>query len=247
MEPAHEGVISFCITCKDRLWQLRHTFPANLEAVAEDGRSELVLVNYNSSDGLDEWVSTFQSAVDAGVLRYVHERSEPYFHCSKAKNLAHLAATGTFVVNLDADNYIGDTIPVWRGLWAEHDRTLVHGFCGNYRDGTFGRIGLPRADFMALGGYDEDMLPMSQQDRDLIVRARAFGLRFARVPQTGIPAIPNATAQKMLHCGSSLTHAEMAAANTAHLEENRRAGRVQVNQTRRPTKVVLNHATEIEL
>ena len=74
----------------------------------------MVLVNYNSQDGLDLWVGKFHSAIEAGTLRYVHERSDPFFHASKAKNLAHFAATGKFVINLDADNFIGETIAVYR-------------------------------------------------------------------------------------------------------------------------------------
>ena len=102
--------ISFCMTCKNRLWQLAHTMPRNLFAIRADGCAEMVLVNYNSQDRLDTWIRQFRSAVEAGTLRYVHEQSDPYFHTAKAKNLAHLAATGEFVVNLDADNFIGDTI-----------------------------------------------------------------------------------------------------------------------------------------
>ena len=36
--------------------------------------------------------------------------------------------------------------------------------------GTFGRIQISRALFRQLGGYDEDMLPVGAQDRDLISR-----------------------------------------------------------------------------
>src|SRR5438105_1725028 len=112
--------ISFCSTCKNRLWQLSQTFAPNLSAVEADGSSELVLLNYNSQDGLGEWIRQFGSAIEAGTLRYVHERSDPHFHMAKAKNLAHLAATGEYVVNLDADNFIRDTIPRWRKFWRRH-------------------------------------------------------------------------------------------------------------------------------
>ena len=42
--------VSFCSTCKNRLWQLAHTLPDNLAAIAADSYSEMVLVNYNSED-----------------------------------------------------------------------------------------------------------------------------------------------------------------------------------------------------
>src|ERR1044072_3062749 len=93
--------ISFCVTCKNRLWQLQQTLPVNLRVIKDDGSADLVLVNYNSQDGLNDWIHQFHKEIETGILTYVHERTEQYFHCSKAKNLAHFIATGEFVVNLD--------------------------------------------------------------------------------------------------------------------------------------------------
>ncbi len=50
--------ISFCITCKNRLHQIRQTLPKNLE----DNRRlqelvEFVLVDFGSTDGLRKWIS----------------------------------------------------------------------------------------------------------------------------------------------------------------------------------------------
>jgi glycosyl transferase family 2 len=239
--------ISFCVTCKNRLWQLRHTFPANVDAVAADGAAELVLLNYNSADGLDRWVRRFEADVERGLVRYVHERSAPHFHCSKAKNLAHLAATGDFVVNLDADNLVGDTIAAWRRAWDERPDTVLHGFSGDYGDGTYGRIGVPRTTFLAIGGYDEAMLPLSQQDKDLIMRAEASGLRYRKIPQPGVAALRNSVGQKMRYSGLPMSYAQMSHANVRRLQENRRRGRVTVNASRQPSKVLLNFTTEIEL
>jgi hypothetical protein len=239
--------ISFCVTCKNRLWQLRHTLGSNLDVVTADGAAELVLLNYNSADGLDGWVRGFAAQVESGALRYVYERTAPHFHCSKAKNLAHLAATGDFVVNLDADNHIGDTIAAWRCAWDERPDTVLHGFSGDYGDGTYGRIGVPRSTFLAIGGYDEAMLPLSQQDKDLIMRAEAAGLRYRKIPQPGVAALRNSVGQKMRYSGLPMSYAQMSHANVRRLEENRRRGRVRVNVTRQPTRVLLNFTTEIEL
>src|SRR5205823_9246972 len=68
MEPSKPTKISFCTTCKNRLWQLSHTLPPNLAAIEADGCSELVLVNYNSQDELDVWIRQFRSAIEAGRL-----------------------------------------------------------------------------------------------------------------------------------------------------------------------------------
>jgi predicted glycosyltransferase involved in capsule biosynthesis len=239
--------ISFCTTCKQRLWQLRHTFRPNLEAILTDGFSEIVLLNYNSQDGLDDWIRQFRPEIEAGLLRYIHERTETHFHCSKAKNLAHFASTGDFVVNLDADNYIGDTIPAFRNAWRNHYDTVIHGFCGDYSDGTYGRIGLSKRYFLALGGYDEEMLSFGHQDRDLIRRAEAFGLRRLLLKQDGIPALKNDYRDKMKFSGSTYSYGEMATINSARSDESICSGRLAANPDRTPVKVLLNFSVETEL
>lgn len=256
-----ERKISYCVTCKNRLWQLRQTLPENLERVRLDGNSEIVLVNYNSNDGLDQWVRQYGSYIDSGLLRYIHQRTEPFIHLPKAKNLAHLGATGEFLVNLDADNFIGDTIQEWRGLWAKSYNTLIHGFCAesdSFRvgsrdgapadgNGTSGRIGLPRIHFVTLGGYDEQMLPVSQQDVDLIDRARAYGITVVRTTQLGIPAICNSIQEKTKYCGGDLSWQEMRRLNMLRRQENLKHGRLTVNRDRSPTKVLLNFSEEIDI
>jgi hypothetical protein len=245
--------ISLCVTSKNRLWQLSQTLPVNLDAVIADGNAEIILVNYNSADELDQWIHQFQHHIESGLLRYIHERTEPHFHASKAKNLAHLAATGEFLVNLDGDNFIGNTIPAWRQIWSQQPNTLIHGHCvepsqepesGN---GTYGRIGLPSACFLALGGYDEDMLPSAHEDRDFIDRAAAFGLSIARTEQPPPYAIRNPHVDTMKHSGISLGWWEVREFNKKQSTENIRLGRLIANPNRTPVKVLLNYSEEIEL
>ncbi|MGW7518216.1 hypothetical protein ACWGJ2_21770 [Streptomyces sp. NPDC054796] len=249
------------MTCKNRLWQLRRTLPENLERAEADGNAEVVLVNYDSRDGMDEWVRTFRPHIERGLLRYLHLRDAPHFHMSKAKNLAHFGATGEFLVNVDADNFIGDTVPAWRAQWARAYDTLIHGFVAETdkgrtgeRDGlpaegngTSGRIGLPRRHFMALGGYDEEMLPMSQQDVDLIDRARALGLAVVRLPQPGRASILNSIEDKLRDTGLPLDWEEMRRHNLERRRENLRLGRLTANPGRVPVRVLVDFAGEAEI
>jgi len=236
-------LISFCSTCKGRLWQLRETLPANLEAIRADGRAELVLVNYNSNDGLDRWIRKFRREIRSGQLRYVHERNEQFFHASKAKNLAHFAAEGEFVVNLDGDNFIAETIPMLREAWKEHPESVSHGFCGDVKDGSFGRIGMRKRHFLALGGYDEAMMPIGHEDRDLLVRAELAGFHIVRVRQSGRPAIPNTIRDKIRHTGG-VPYRTMAAENSLRIEENLAMKRTRVNPDRKPVPVRINFSIE---
>src|ERR1700757_2840863 len=206
MQPAKPAKISFCTTCKNRMWQLAHTMPQNLAAIEADPCAEMVLVNYNSQDGLNEWIHQFRSAIEADTIRYVHERSDPYFHACKAKNLAHFAATGEFVVNLDADNLVGDTIVRYRRFWGDNPDTVIQGFCGGFGDGTYGRIGMAKRHFLALGGYDEEMLTGAVEDFDLLRRAKAYGLDYMNVPQRGTAAIRNSKTEQIRHSSTPVPH-----------------------------------------
>ena len=46
--------VSFCTTCKGRLWQLEQTLPNNLKIL--DDYSEIVLLDYQSPDGLKNYI-----------------------------------------------------------------------------------------------------------------------------------------------------------------------------------------------
>lgn len=178
--------ISYCTTCKGRLYQLRETLPGNLAAVQAD--EEVVLVDFNSPDGLSAWVwDNFRAEIEARRLRFFEVLDEAPWHSSKAKNLAHRLARGTFVFNLDGDNFLmpEDTVKIRaaaaQGLAARQGS-------GERRDGTPGRIGVPRDVFLELGGYDEGLLGTLIHDWDLIVRAEAIGQRFARLgPPARLP------------------------------------------------------------
>src|ERR1044072_6302434 len=97
--------ISFCTTCMGRLHHLKETIFANIEANADHPDIEFVVLNYNSPDGLHEWVKE-----NIGRLKnvaYFREISVTRWRMPHAKNMAHLLATGDVVCNLDADNFTG--------------------------------------------------------------------------------------------------------------------------------------------
>jgi hypothetical protein len=197
---------------------------------------------------LDVWIRQFRSSIEAGSLLYIHERFDPNFHASKAKNLAHFAATGEFVVNLDADNLIGNTIARYRRFWTVNPDTVIHGFCGVWGDGTYGRIGMANRHFLGLGGYDEEMLPLGWQDCDLLHRARAYGLDYIRLAQSGsLPAMLNNLVEKIRYSGTDLPFQAMNRLNRARSEESISIGRLVANRERKRHPVLINFLTELDL
>ena len=187
--------ISFCQTCRNRLWQIKETLPSNLRALPED--CELVLVDYGSTDGLATWLwENYRPFVQNGSLKFFEVRNPVHWSAPIAKNLAHRLSDGDYLFNLDADNFvIADDIQMIR--YSEPIGAPCHQFSGSFRDGSFGRIGLSRALFFKMGGYDESMLPMAGQDYDLLRRLVALGQTPRRLSPPKKPAILNNFSQKM--------------------------------------------------
>lgn len=183
----NDGIaISYCTTCKGRLYQLRETLAHNLAEIGLD--EEIVLVDFQSNDGLSEWIwENFEPDIVSGRLRFFEVLDEAPWHAAKAKNLAHRLGQGTFLFNLDGDNFL---MPQDLQLIREAATSGVgcRQGTGDLRDGTPGRIGVQREAFYEIGGYDEGLLGVLIDDYDLIVRAEAAGYRFLRLgPPARLP------------------------------------------------------------
>ena len=130
--------ITFCVHCRNRLRHLRKTLPANIEVISRYTDVGLTIVNYNSEDGLDAWArSSLQDSIARGKVTYAREFRSKTFHASKAKNLAHKLAKGRFVINLDADNFIGATIPRLKSLIRSWPRAVIRVWGGRLHDRDF--------------------------------------------------------------------------------------------------------------
>lgn len=177
--PGGAKTISFCTTCKGRLYQLRETLPGNLARLAPN--EEIVLAGYDSRDGLSDWVwAHCADAIATGQLRFFEVLDEAPWHVAKAKNLAHRLARGDYLFNLDGDNFImPEDLALIRA--ARTDGIGCRQGTGALNDGTPGRIGAPRDVFDRIGGYDEGLLGMLVQDLDYIIRAEATGAQFRRL------------------------------------------------------------------
>lgn len=172
--------ISFCTTCKGRLHHLKRTLPVNLERNAAYPNSEFVILDYNSQDGLCDWIKdNFQDEIDSGKLTYARNPEPVHFHMAHAKNMAHRLASGDILVNLDADNYLGQDFAFYiNSVFSEFDSVFLHSPKGHKRvvGGCGGRIAVRRQDFMQAGGYDERFSGWSHDDKNFIQRLKAMGL-----------------------------------------------------------------------
>jgi len=177
------ALVSFCITCKDRVSHLQETLPRNLAWHADDPDVEFVILNYNSSDHLHDWVrDMFGQLRRDGRVVYFLNSGPSAFHASHAKNQAFRLARGSILCNLDADNFTGanfagylrrelQTLDFLSGGVIEDDRIVAT----NVR-GVEGRNVVPRESFWALGGFDEDFDSWGYEDSNLSERMMLLGL-----------------------------------------------------------------------
>ena len=85
--------ISFCTTCKGRLWQLKQTLFKNIEQLDEN--SEIILLDYQSPDDLKKYIfQNFQKELENGKLKYYSILEDYAYSSAYAKNVIHKLATG---------------------------------------------------------------------------------------------------------------------------------------------------------
>lgn len=187
--------ISFCTTCKGRLWQLKQTLPKNIDFLNEE--TDLIILDYQSPDGLKEWLEeNYKEALDKGFIKYFRLLHPYNFYCAYAKNVAHRLAQGDVLFNLDADGFINETlVEELRNL--KDTEILVPRYHGN-DEGSFGRLGYTKETFYKLNGYSENIIKMQDDDGNLRYRATFYPLRPVHSRKTHV-AVQNTPAQKELY------------------------------------------------
>ncbi|MBW2992378.1 glycosyltransferase family 2 protein [Candidatus Woesearchaeota archaeon] len=180
--------ISFCIPCMGRLEHLKKTLPKNIENNMRYPHIEFVLLDYNSQDGLEEWVKKNMLAyIKKGILVYYKTFDPKRFHMSHAKNMTHRLATGDILCNLDADNFldkdfaflINEKFNKYTMIAGDDSKNDLrwNKFCkgiGINPDNTFvwGMLCIKKEHFYEFDGYDESFLPYGHEEVDLYKRIR---------------------------------------------------------------------------
>jgi len=190
--------ISFCTTSRDRRVHVEETLRRNLALARDPDKYEFVVLDYNSSDGLEAFLrATYRDAVATGLLAVYRTPEPAVFLHSHAKNCAHRLATGDVVVNLDSDSLLIER-------YLEHLETLAPAEVLITRGEVdlTGRIAMFKNDFEAVGGYDEDMkFGWGWEDEDLIIRCKAYGFGLKTLPPSEVGSrISHADGERVQHC-----------------------------------------------
>lgn len=163
-------MITFATACKGRLMHLRETLMHNM---AGNPGAKFLVLDYDSRDGLEQWVrTTLSNLIDLGKVKFckVMEKQD-HFKMSHARNVEFLMSDTDFTVNCDADCFlrpgIVDDIEVkvssHRKKVVTH-RSFLEGFLGTYRE-----------TFLQVKGYDEAFENWGYEDYDMYSRLRMAG------------------------------------------------------------------------
>lgn len=171
----------------NRVEDLKITLPYNIAANADYPNLEFVLLDYNSSDGLSDWIKRrMMKHIESGKLIYYRLEGRKYYDMCPARNIAFKLATGDIVNNLDADNFTSDGTPMAKS-WAtwlndnayvNHHKTVF--VKSKQKTILHGRVGFFKDAFLDLGGYDEDLVGYGHDDQNIVERALALGFQLCK-------------------------------------------------------------------
>lgn len=172
--------ISFCTVCMNRLNHLKQTLPQNIEDNLAYQQVEFLVLDYNSQDGLQEWImSEMSHYIDQGILTYLRVEEPLYFHRSHSRNTALKMASGDILINLDADNYAGKGFAAFvnKQFQVEENMYLIPTESPTDRFEYFGKVCMKKEDYLAITGYDERISGWGLEDMDLYHRLKRLGLQ----------------------------------------------------------------------
>ena len=192
--------ISFCIVSMNRLHHLVETLPANIDDNQGYANLEFLVLDYNSSDGLGEYIqSEMQEHLNSGRVVYYRADAPLYFHRSHSRNLAFKLSSGDIVCNLDADNFTGKGFAFYiNEIFQYQQASFLTAFGGiDGKKDVLGRICLKREDFFKVKGYDEQMSSYGFEDEDLVNRLMLAGLQKISIEGNFFKVIPHPEAERL--------------------------------------------------
>lgn len=180
--------ISLCTVCMNRLFTLKETLPYNIEHSKQYPNVEMALLDYNSSDGLEDWIKQHCTKyISSGLLNYYKLISPEinFFSHPHSRNILFRLTTGSILCNVNADYYTGpgfleyvnDTLSPGIPL------ALISDVEKSTKD-NLGRICMRKIDYLQVGGFDETFKGYGYEDTDLSLRLKMAGVRLAILPDT---------------------------------------------------------------
>lgn len=240
LQPSVAGLtVGFCVTVKNRLWQLEHSLPSNLASLWPfRACARLHLVDFGSKDGGREFVdATCQAALAAGLLKVYHSELE-FVHAAVMKNTALAVASEDVLVSLDCDDLFDPHFVV---EVRQHFEAGAKALCCSDLSGSCSRVACQRSDFVALGAFDEDSRPLGAHDDDFVERVKMLYGHSSVIGAPGSCSIGGAREDLMLSVDPriGLTFEEMEAENRQVFRRRRIEEGIHRSSSRRPLRLTV--------
>ncbi len=155
--------VSAVVIFKDRLDHLKQCLP---RLMAEPFH-EVIAVDYDCPAGGGDWVAEHYPAV-----KLVRIADKPVFNVADARNLGALAATAPWLLFIDVD------VLLEPGFLASASPRLIPGaflIAEPRLAELYGTMFVSRADFSAIGGFDDAFQGWGCEDVELMDRLEALG------------------------------------------------------------------------
>lgn len=152
--------ISFCTTSMNRLQHIKQTVEKNIKNASSYENFEFVLLDYNSKDGLGDWVKeNLFKYIENEKLKFIQTKEPRYWVAAHAKNIAHKMASGDILCNVDADVSIPEGFCEYINKIFLKPKTIVafDSLDKNKNNGCAGIIAIKKEDFYSVNGYDENI------------------------------------------------------------------------------------------
>lgn len=178
--------ISFCIVCMNRLHQLSQTLVQNIMDNEDYPELEFVVLDYNSNDGMAEWIKeNVNEFIGNGRLQYYRTNEPLSFSHSHSKNLAFNLASGDIVCSINADHYTGNGFAHYVNEMFNENGNCVLTTIDRHKTkkgfhppkDVFGKVCVKKGDFLKVKGFDERMNRYGFEDLDFINRLELIGLK----------------------------------------------------------------------
>lgn len=198
--------ISLCTVSMNRLYHLQETLPSNIRDNADYDAVEYVILDYNSTDGLETYMKdNFSKLLSTGKLKYFKTMSPTFFHRSHSRNLVFKLASGNILCNVDADNFTGPGFASYvNAQFCENQNIFLTPLdvenTNNRQKDVLGRICLTKSDFYKLRGYDEHINSYGFEDFDLVYRLEMNGaVRRVIKNRVFLNAITHSTSERIVN------------------------------------------------
>jgi predicted glycosyltransferase involved in capsule biosynthesis len=168
----------------NRTYALEQAMPQIVACAKASPPCEIVVVDYDSKDGLQEFLST----VDYDYLTVVKVSNREFYNSAIARNIGFKASHGKYVVQLSAE-----ALPKEGFIQFLRDKNFTwacEGYLGRW-------IVCEREAFEASGGYDERFAVYAPEDKDICYRFHRRGYKFFEFSKDWVDEIPTPEKEKL--------------------------------------------------